>query len=234
MVSPHYHPMLAKVIAHGATRDEACRRLARALADQAARRAAAPVLATLPSDWRNMPNELQHAVFAHGDDQIEVRYAFVSVLGCYGPRERSRAARIEVDGWRSTVWWYGGRPGRWWTSTWPGCGGRPGCTGSGRIRRAGSDCACSGQSGAMSTGSCCVARSSEQLASAGHRQPASTAAAEPGRDCQLRPPAGRLMGSHRAGPGPNHHRSRLRCVVVRGHGPGRRRAARRGSGGVSR
>jgi acetyl/propionyl-CoA carboxylase alpha subunit len=32
-VGPHYDPMLAKVIAHGATRDQACRRLARALAE---------------------------------------------------------------------------------------------------------------------------------------------------------------------------------------------------------
>lgn len=32
-VSPHYDPMLAKVIAHAPTRDEACRRLARTLAD---------------------------------------------------------------------------------------------------------------------------------------------------------------------------------------------------------
>jgi propionyl-CoA carboxylase alpha chain len=33
LVSTYYDPMLAKVIAHGATRDEACRTLARALAD---------------------------------------------------------------------------------------------------------------------------------------------------------------------------------------------------------
>ncbi len=160
VVSPHYDPMLAKVIAHGATRDEACRRLARALAeaqlhglttnrdllvgvlresefraghtdtgyltrhdpvalsastsdpavvglhaaaaalaDQAARRANAPVLATLPSGWRNVPNELQHTVFAHGDDQIEVRYALVSGdAKARSAGDKQGHSRIEVDG----------------------------------------------------------------------------------------------------------------------------------------
>ncbi len=147
VVGTHYDPMLAKVIAHGPTRDEACRRLARALAearlhglttnrdllvgvlrepefraghtdtgyltrhdpvalgtstadptvaglhaaaaalaDQAARRSQAPVLATLPSGGRNVPNERQHAVFAHREDHIEVRYSL------------PRAAGVEVDG----------------------------------------------------------------------------------------------------------------------------------------
>ncbi|MQA13204.1 MAG: ATP-grasp domain-containing protein [Pseudonocardiaceae bacterium] len=159
VVSPHYDPMLAKVIAHGATRDEACRRLARALAeaqlhgvttnrdllvgvlrepgfraghtdtgyltrhdpvalgappagsavvglhavaaalaDQAARRAHAPVLATLPSGWRNVPSEHQHAVFAHGDEHIEVRYALVSGDASHGSHRHSRAVRAEIDG----------------------------------------------------------------------------------------------------------------------------------------
>ncbi|HEY2723507.1 MAG TPA: biotin carboxylase N-terminal domain-containing protein [Pseudonocardiaceae bacterium] len=136
-VGVHYDPMLAKVIAHGATRDEACRRLARALAEsrvhgvvtnrellvgilrepgfrageadtgyltrhdpqqlgtahtdpaarrlhalaaalagQAGRRQCAPVLATLPSGWRNVPAGPQRAVFSAGGAEIDVRYRF--------------------------------------------------------------------------------------------------------------------------------------------------------------
>ena len=137
-VGLHYDAMLAKVIAHGPTRDAARRRLARALAGtrlhgvtsnrdllvgilreeefqagqidtgyltrhdpeqlarswpdqnaprlhalaaalagQAARRAQAPVLRTIPSGWRNVPSEDQHVTFATGDgSQLEVRYRF--------------------------------------------------------------------------------------------------------------------------------------------------------------
>ena len=136
-VGLHYDAMLAKVIAHGPTRDAARRRLARclagtrlhgvtsnrdllvgilreeefragqidtgyltrhdpeqlarswpdgsaarlhalaaALAGQAARRAAAPVLRTIPSGWRNVPSEDQHVTFGTGDGQLEVRYRF--------------------------------------------------------------------------------------------------------------------------------------------------------------
>ena len=134
VVGVHYDSMLAKVIAHGPTRDAARRRLARALAgarlhgvvtnrdllvavlrepefaagqintgyltrhdpaeldagpsplalelhlaaaalaDQAARRAAAPVLPGLPSGWRNVRNADQHAVYLHGAGRHEVRY----------------------------------------------------------------------------------------------------------------------------------------------------------------
>ncbi len=134
-VGPHYDPMLAKVIAHAATRDQACRRLARALAEtrlhgvvsnrellvgilrepqfragqidtgyltrhdprrlarswrdpaaprvhalaaalagQAERRAAAPVLGTLPSGWRNVVSGPQQVTFSHEGEQITVRY----------------------------------------------------------------------------------------------------------------------------------------------------------------
>ncbi|MER5388136.1 biotin carboxylase N-terminal domain-containing protein [Saccharopolyspora sp. NPDC002686] len=132
-VGVHYDPMLAKVIAHGPTRDAACRRLARALhetrvhgvvtnrellvgilrepefrsgaidtgyldrhdpaqlartapevvrlhalaaalAGQAERRATAPVLASAPSGWRNVPNGPQVAKLSYEDDEIEVRY----------------------------------------------------------------------------------------------------------------------------------------------------------------
>jgi acetyl/propionyl-CoA carboxylase alpha subunit len=138
-VGVHYDPMLAKVIAHGPTRDEACRRLARALAEtrvhgvltnrellvgilrepefragridtgylarhdprplarswfapdadrvhavaaalagQASRRAAARVLASLPSGWRNVPNGPQRVRFGCGpaESELEVRYRF--------------------------------------------------------------------------------------------------------------------------------------------------------------
>jgi propionyl-CoA carboxylase alpha chain len=134
-VGVHYDALLAKVIAHGATRDQACRRLARALAEtrlhgvvsnrdllvgilrhpefragqidtgflsrhdpqelaisgrdpaaprlhalaaalagQAARRAAAPVLATIPSGWRNVPSGPQQVTFDCDGQQLAVRY----------------------------------------------------------------------------------------------------------------------------------------------------------------
>ena len=136
-VGPHYDAMLAKVIAHGPTRDAARRRLARclaetrlhgvtsnrdlligilreeefqngqfdtgyltrhdpeqlarswrdpaapgrhalaaALAGQAARRAEARVLRTVPSGWRNVPNQDQHVTFDHDGDQLDVHYRF--------------------------------------------------------------------------------------------------------------------------------------------------------------
>ncbi|SCG78277.1 propionyl-CoA carboxylase alpha chain [Micromonospora echinaurantiaca] len=50
--------------------------LAAALAGAAERRAAAPVLAGLPSGWRNVPAFPQVVCYALGDDEIEVRYRF--------------------------------------------------------------------------------------------------------------------------------------------------------------
>jgi acetyl/propionyl-CoA carboxylase alpha subunit len=50
--------------------------LAAALAGQAARRATAPVLRTIPSGWRNVPGEDQHVTFGTGDGTQEVRYRF--------------------------------------------------------------------------------------------------------------------------------------------------------------
>jgi propionyl-CoA carboxylase alpha chain len=134
VVSPHYDPMLAKVIAHGRTRTDAARALARALAGarihgvttnrdllvgilrdeeflaggtdtgfltrhdpaelgapaggvarpaaaaaiaaQAQNRAVAPVLATLPSGWRNVGGASQRIAFTLGDRGIEVAYRF--------------------------------------------------------------------------------------------------------------------------------------------------------------
>jgi propionyl-CoA carboxylase alpha chain len=46
-----------------------------ALAAQAARRAAAPVLATLPSGWRNTVMPPERAEFRHGQDTVVVSYA---------------------------------------------------------------------------------------------------------------------------------------------------------------
>jgi len=48
--------------------------LAAALAGAAARRAAAPVLASLPSGWRNLPAAPQSCTFTAPDGEIEVRY----------------------------------------------------------------------------------------------------------------------------------------------------------------
>jgi acetyl/propionyl-CoA carboxylase alpha subunit len=134
VVSPHYDPMLAKVIAHGRTRREAARTLARALARaqlhgvttnrdllvgilreeeflagrtdtgyltrhdpaalgapegggarqaaaaalarQARHRRDAPVLAGMPSGWRNVPGAPQHVAYTRGGDTLEVTYAF--------------------------------------------------------------------------------------------------------------------------------------------------------------
>ncbi|HZG91262.1 MAG TPA: biotin carboxylase N-terminal domain-containing protein [Pseudonocardia sp.] len=133
VVGPHYDPMLAKVIAHGRTRGEAARTLARALARaeihgvttnrdllvgvlrepdflagrtdtgylarhdpaalgaapdgavhaaaaalaaQAGNRAAARVLAGMPSGWRNVGGTPQRVAYALGERTVEVTYAF--------------------------------------------------------------------------------------------------------------------------------------------------------------
>ncbi|MHA6796255.1 ATP-binding protein [Pseudonocardia bannensis] len=135
VVGTHYDPMLAKVIAHGATRADAARRLARvlqqarvhgvttnrdllvgilrepeflagrtdtgyltrhdpaglgvpagdvvatlataaALAGQAANRAGAAVLATLPSGWRNVGGAPQRVRYTAGERTVEVAYRY--------------------------------------------------------------------------------------------------------------------------------------------------------------
>jgi propionyl-CoA carboxylase alpha chain len=48
--------------------------MAAALAAQVDRRAAATVLQTLPTGWRNTPMPLEHRRFRHGDDEIDVGY----------------------------------------------------------------------------------------------------------------------------------------------------------------
>ncbi|HEX4248496.1 MAG TPA: biotin carboxylase N-terminal domain-containing protein [Pseudonocardia sp.] len=175
VVGPHYDPMLAKVIAHGRTRADAARRLARALAGarihgvttnrdllvgilrepdflagrtdtgylgrhpevvsgersqgttrhsrgqhavaaalagQAANRAAAPVLGSLPSGWRSVVGPARRVRYADGDRTLEVAYRIgrdglrVSVDGePVGGEVRLLAARpdgvvLEVDGVR--------------------------------------------------------------------------------------------------------------------------------------
>ncbi|MEJ7891157.1 MAG: biotin carboxylase N-terminal domain-containing protein [Solirubrobacteraceae bacterium] len=142
-ISPHYDPMIAKVLAHGATREEAAARLAdalararmhgtvtnrdflvnvlrhpeflagdadtgflerhdcsaplvadrgtaaaaHALAGQAARRAGARALGTLPSGWRNNPSQLQTVSY----DGAEIGYRF---------DRQGRLAELHVDGER--------------------------------------------------------------------------------------------------------------------------------------
>ncbi len=149
-VSPHYDPMLAKVIAYAPTRAEAARRLAAglaaaklhgvttnrdllvrilrhdeflagdidtgflerhdpaqlgsplagadterlhavaaALAAQARRRRATPVLGAMPSGWRNNPAGLQEATFAGRHGEVTVGYRF---------DRRGRCATVSIDG----------------------------------------------------------------------------------------------------------------------------------------
>ena len=136
VVSPHYDAMLAKVIGYGSSREEAARRLERALrharvhgvttnlgllaailaepeflagrtdtgyltrhdpaalaappgepvaavhalaaalARQAANRAAAPVLSTLPSGWRNVPSARHHAEYVAGGSGASLTVAY--------------------------------------------------------------------------------------------------------------------------------------------------------------
>ncbi|WP_436776572.1 acetyl/propionyl/methylcrotonyl-CoA carboxylase subunit alpha [Yinghuangia sp. YIM S09857] len=153
VVSPHYDPMLAKVIAHAPTRGEAARLLARALADavvdgvvtnrdllvgilrepeflaggtdtaylerhdpaalvadghngalrltasvtaaaladQARRRAEAPVLTRVPTGWRNVPSDLQRARYTVEGEDVEVGYRL-------SPRAGGWNAVVEIDG----------------------------------------------------------------------------------------------------------------------------------------
>ena len=166
VISPHYDPMIAKVLAHGRTREEAAARLAdalararvhgmttnrdflvnvlrhdeflageadtgflgrhdcsaplpvdrgaaaaaHALAGQAARRASARVLGTLPSGWRNNPSALQTARYA--DLEVGYRFDRHGVLAELRVDGEERAARLhrctatevdlEIDGVRRT------------------------------------------------------------------------------------------------------------------------------------
>ena len=167
VVGPHYDSMLAKVIAHAPTRDEALRSLARALHDaelhgpvtnrdllvgilreeqfrdgsidtgyltrhdpaelaqstrseqlvplhalaaalagQAQRRHQAPVLRTLPSGWRNVPNAPQRVGYTCDGHAVEVQYrlrgdhleAWVDGTPLPGLRLRSAGAdQVDLD-----------------------------------------------------------------------------------------------------------------------------------------
>jgi propionyl-CoA carboxylase alpha chain len=69
------HPY-ADLVPAPAPADRAVHLLAAALAGQAARRAAAPVLASLPSGFRNNPSAPQRVTYAVGGEQAEVAYRF--------------------------------------------------------------------------------------------------------------------------------------------------------------
>ena len=88
--------------------------LAAALAEQAHRRGAAAVLATLPSGWRNNPSTMQTAQYGVGESSHEVRYRFdrtglsavvdgvalaAPVVYAVSPTE----VDLEIDGVRRTV-----------------------------------------------------------------------------------------------------------------------------------
>ncbi|HEX3605248.1 MAG TPA: biotin carboxylase N-terminal domain-containing protein [Candidatus Dormibacteraeota bacterium] len=100
----------------GAPPGEAALRLhaaAAALAGRAARRAAAPVLRTLPSGWRNNPSALQHVEYECGERRLRVEYGAgdapeVTVDGepLGGVRVRAvsaESADLQVDGVRRRV-----------------------------------------------------------------------------------------------------------------------------------
>ena len=162
----YYDPMLAKVIAHAPTREQAARLLARALAqarvhgvvtnrdllvgifrepefldgqidtgyltrhqpadlmaadprrdevhaiavalaDQAARRSAAPVLAAVPSGWRNVPNGPQQVTYHAGEQPLAIAYRVLAglvvggnkngpMLGVVGGKQKR--AEVSVNG----------------------------------------------------------------------------------------------------------------------------------------
>jgi geranyl-CoA carboxylase alpha subunit len=89
-VSPHYDSMLAKVVAHGATRAEALDRLARAL-DRT-------VLLGVPSNRSFLARVLRHPVFADG---ATVSTAFVER---HYPGAQERACVPDEAAWTLAAW----------------------------------------------------------------------------------------------------------------------------------
>jgi propionyl-CoA carboxylase alpha chain len=88
-IDTHYlerHPPEALASVDEDARTRAVAALAAALSGQASRRAAAPVLGTLPTGWRNAPSQLQVQGFDAGGDTVRVGYR----LG--------RSPRFELDG----------------------------------------------------------------------------------------------------------------------------------------
>ncbi len=76
--------------------------LAAALAGQARRRAAASVLRTAPSGWRNNPSRMQGVTYRHGPDEVAVGYR----------RERDGSFACRVGGWTGVAR-LGGVEGAW-------------------------------------------------------------------------------------------------------------------------
>ncbi len=105
-VSPHYDPMLAKLMAHGATRDEARRKLRLALRDT--------VLLGLRTNKRFLADLLEHPTFAAGDmttgalARVEPDLArptptprLLAVVGALWARGAATSGAERHDGWRS-------------------------------------------------------------------------------------------------------------------------------------
>ncbi len=119
VISPHYDPMLAKVITYGATRDEARRKLARAVKDT--------VLLGVNNNKAFLAKILHHKVFAEGgattafltdhfdgDDTItatapSLRVQALAAILMYARTGRNGAHQHEFLGWRNaaaTPWHY--------------------------------------------------------------------------------------------------------------------------------
>ncbi|WP_411392306.1 acetyl/propionyl/methylcrotonyl-CoA carboxylase subunit alpha [Pseudomonas sp. MPB23] len=111
-ISPFYDPMLGKIIAHGATREEARRKLLRAVQDT--------VLLGVASNQRLLADLLQHAEFIDGDFSTGFITEHFSDIPCHtaSPEELALAAalfyrhsaalhRQGLSGWRNnaTVPW---------------------------------------------------------------------------------------------------------------------------------
>jgi propionyl-CoA carboxylase alpha chain len=118
VVGPHYDPMLAKIIAHGATRDDAIRRLVRALRDLGVAGIvtnrefllavlAHPAFAAGETDThfidRNLPPEARSAARDPAADRL---HAIVAAL-YHHERRRSIPGPLPTSipsGWRSNRW----------------------------------------------------------------------------------------------------------------------------------
>ena len=112
-VSPHYDPMLAKIIAYGATRDEARRRLIRAVRET--------VLLGVNSNTWFLGNILQHQVFARGEAttdfipthfahdasmsavQINAEERALAGLVFYAHSAQNNTPSTALSNWRSNV-----------------------------------------------------------------------------------------------------------------------------------
>jgi geranyl-CoA carboxylase alpha subunit len=109
-VSPYYDPLIAKLIAHGATRDEARRRLVAALEDTAA--------LGLATNRRFLIEVLTHPAFAAGDTRTDFidRHFPVAQRARPGPEPRLTALAAALIAGRSPD---GGAPASAWRSSGP-------------------------------------------------------------------------------------------------------------------